>query len=136
MMRSAISNTSCKLCVITTTPRPRSRSRRISSSTCSVCATPSAAVGSSRMTSLEFHITAREIATDCRWPPERETTFVRTLPIVVTFRLRSTSRARCSIAREDIGDSSPARRAGLGLTSRPRNMFWTTSRLSHSARSW
>ena len=44
---------------------------RTSASTCSVCATPSAAVGSSRITSREFHITARATATDWRWPPDK-----------------------------------------------------------------
>ena len=48
-----------------------------SSSTCWVCATPSAAVGSSRITTREFHITARPIATDWRWPPERLATGCR-----------------------------------------------------------
>ena len=49
-----------------------------------VCATPSAAVGSSRMTSLEFHCTALATATDCRWPPESEATGCRIERIVVT----------------------------------------------------
>ena len=60
-----------------TTARPCSASRRTSSSTCWVCATPSAAVGSSRITTREFHITARPIATDCRWPPDRLATCCR-----------------------------------------------------------
>ena len=51
--------------------------RLTSSSTCCVCATPSAAVGSSRITSFEFHITARATATDWRWPPESEATGCR-----------------------------------------------------------
>ena len=55
-----------------------SASRRTSLSTCSVWATPSAAVGSSRMTSLEFHSTARAIATVWRWPPDRLATCWRT----------------------------------------------------------
>src|SRR5690606_39950207 len=58
---------------------------------CSVCATPSAAVGSSRMTSLEFHSTARAIATVCRCPPDSEATVRRT-----EFRVRTDSPARRS----------------------------------------
>ena len=67
-----------------TTPRPCSPSRRTSASTCSVCATPSAAVGSSRMTSFEFHCTAFATATDWRWPPESVATGWRIEEIVVT----------------------------------------------------
>ena len=54
-----------------TTASPCSARRWTRSSTWRVCATPSAAVGSSRITMREFHITARPIATDWRWPPER-----------------------------------------------------------------
>src|SRR5581483_5906269 len=65
VIRCAVSKTSWRLCEMMTTERPCSASRRTSASTCSVCATPRAAVGSSRMTSFEFHITARATATDC-----------------------------------------------------------------------
>ena len=51
MIRSATSKMSCRLCEIRTTASPCSARRSTSSSTCCVCATPSAAVGSSRMTS-------------------------------------------------------------------------------------
>ena len=91
-MSSATSKTSLRLWLISTTPRPRSASRRTSSSTCSVWATPSAAVGSSRMTTLEFHSTARAIATVCRWPPERLATCVRTELSVRTESPASVSR--------------------------------------------
>ena len=67
-----------------TTPSPCSPRRRTSASTCSVCATPRAAVGSSRITSFEFHCTAFATATDCRWPPESVATGCRIDPIVVT----------------------------------------------------
>src|SRR5205807_7443984 len=70
VMRVAVSKTSCRLWEMITTARPCSARRRTSASTCSVWATPSAAVGSSRMTSLEFHCTAFATATDCRCPPE------------------------------------------------------------------
>src|SRR5579864_1771329 len=66
VIRCAVSKTSWRLCEMMTTARPCSASRRTSASTCSVCATPRAAVGSSRTTSFEFHITARATATDCR----------------------------------------------------------------------
>ena len=66
-------------------------------STCCVCATPSAAVGSSRITSREFHITARATATDCRWPPERVATGWRIERIVVTARLFIVSAVLASI---------------------------------------
>src|SRR5262249_49940663 len=84
VIRSAVSKTSCRLCEMSITPRPWLPRRRTSSSTCSVCATPSAAVGSSRTTSFEFHITARATATDCRCPPESVATVWRTDLIVVT----------------------------------------------------
>ena len=77
-MRSATANTSFMLCEISTTARPLSASRRTSSSTCAVCATPRAAVGSSRMTTRLFHSTALAMATVWRWPPERLATRWRT----------------------------------------------------------
>ena len=70
-MRSATSRTSGMLWLIRTTDSPWSRTRRISSSTLRVCTTPSAAVGSSMNTTLLAHITARQIATPWRWPPDR-----------------------------------------------------------------
>ena len=77
----------------------------------------------------EFHITARPIATDWRWPPDRLATCCRIELIVVTERPFSTSAVRASIT----GSLS---RKMKSRTSRPRYMFWTTSRLSQSARSW
>ena len=56
VMRVATSKTSCRLCEMRTTARPCSARRLTRSSTWRVCATPSAAVGSSRMTSFEFHM--------------------------------------------------------------------------------
>src|SRR5581483_5046814 len=108
VIRFAVSNTSCRLCEIR--------------------ATPSAAVGSSRITSFEFHITALATATDWRCPPESVATVCRIDPIVVTRRLFSVSRVLASI-----GGSL---RTSNRFSSRPRYMFWTTSRLSQSARSW
>ena len=85
-MRSATSKTSTRLWLITTTPSPRSRSRRIRSSTCAVCATPSAAVGSSRITTFGSPSSERATATYWRWPPESVPTSLRTLGIVTARR--------------------------------------------------
>ena len=126
---SPTAKTSCRLCEMRMTASPCWASRSTSSRTCSVCATPSAAVGSSRMTSFEFHITARATATDWRCPPESVATACRTERIVVTRSVFSVSAVRCSIT----GSLS---RWNASCASRPRNMFCTTSRLSHSARSW
>ena len=94
VIRSATAKTSWRLCEIRMTARPCSASRLTSASTCSVCATPSAAVGSSRITSFEFHITARATATDWRWPPESVATGCRIERIVVTReRLQRLGRA-------------------------------------------
>jgi hypothetical protein len=82
------------------------------------------------MTSLEFHMTALATATDWRWPPDRPATVWRTERIVVTDRPASVSRARRSMSFSFSPLSRPVR------SSRPRNMFCTTSRLSASARSW
>ena len=128
-MRVAASKMSWRLCEIRTTARPCSASRLTSASTCSVCETPSAAVGSSRITSFEFHITARATATDCRWPPESVATGWRIERIVVTA-----SDFSVSLVFASIGGSFS--RWNQSCSSRPRYMFWTTSRLSQSARSW
>ncbi len=125
----AVSKMSCRLCEMSTTPSPCSARRLTSSSTCSVWATPSAAVGSSRITSREFHITARATATDWRWPPESVATAWRIDLIDVTRRLASVS-----IVFASIGGSLS--RWNTSCASRPRYMFWTTSRLSQRARSW
>ena len=97
-MRSATSKTSTRLCETSTTASPCSARRLTRSSTCRVCATPSAAVGSSRKTTRLFHITARATATDCRCPPESVATGWRTERIVVTASDSSVSVVRCSIA--------------------------------------
>ena len=78
--------TSFMLWEISTTPRPWSASRRTRSSTWRVWATPSAAVGSSRKTTLLFHSTALAMATVWRWPPERLATSWRTEETVRTER--------------------------------------------------
>ena len=92
-IRSATSNTSFMLCETSITASPRSASRRTSASTFAVWATPSAAVGSSMITSLVFQSTALAIATDWRWPPDSDATGWRTDRTVVTARLASVSAA-------------------------------------------
>ena len=108
---------------------PRSASRSIRSSTSAVWATPSAAVGSSMITSLASSITALATATACRWPPDSEPTGWRIERTVVTAR--SLQRLLGGLLH-----GRPRRAAGAARASWPRNMFCTMSRLSHSARSW
>ena len=76
---------------MSTTPMPWLARLRTSLSTWRVCATPRAAVGSSRTTNLLSHRTALAMATVWRWPPERLATFWRTLLTVRTFRVASVS---------------------------------------------
>ena len=78
-IRSATARTSSMLWLIMITPRPRSRSRSTRFSTSAVCATPSAAVGSSSMMIFGSSSSERAIATVCRCPPESEATTSRTL---------------------------------------------------------
>ncbi len=94
-----------------------------------VWATPRAAVGSSMITSLEFHSTALAIATDWRCPPDSDATGWRIERTVVTARLARVSAGR--LLHRLLVQLMPR-----CVRSRPRNMFWTMSRLSQSARSW
>ena len=64
------SSTSGMLWLISTTATPWSATRRTSSSTLPVWRTPRAAVGSSMKITLLAHITERQIATLCFWPPD------------------------------------------------------------------
>ena len=132
-MRSATSNTSWRLCEITTTPSPCVLNRLMRARTCWDAPTPSAAVGSSRRTTFECHITALAMATACRWPPESPAILARTFCTVTTVRSRSVSSARRSICSSASTSTAGASRRAA---SRPRNMFWTASRLSQRARSW
>ena len=97
-MRSATSKTTSMLCVITTMPSPWSRSLPDELEHLRGLATPSAAVGSSRITSLASQSVARATATACRWPPDSELTRLRRLSIVVTWRSRMRSDACSSIS--------------------------------------
>src|SRR6266571_1529771 len=73
------------------TPRPRSRAWTMYFSTTPDCLTPSAAVGSSRISTLAPKCTAREIATHWRSPPDRVpmgwSTSRRSIPIASSSSL-------------------------------------------------
>ena len=69
-MRSHTSSTCGIEWLMNTTAMPLSRTRFTDSSTFLVCTTPSAAVGSSRMTTLSAHAIALAMAMPCRWPPD------------------------------------------------------------------
>ena len=97
---------------ISTTAMPWSASRRTSSSTCAVCATPSAAVGSSSRTTLEFHSTDLAIATVWRWPPDRLETRWRTDLTVRTDSEASVAGGRLlhrDLVEDRAGVASPGR---------------------------
>ena len=64
--RSATSSTCGMECEIRITAMPLSLTRLMLSRTFRVCTTPSAAVGSSRITTLSAQLMARAIATCCR----------------------------------------------------------------------
>ena len=134
-IRSATSKTSARLWLITTTPSPRSRSRWISSRTCAVWATPSAAVGSSSSTTFGSPSSERATATGWRWPPES----VRDLGADA----RGSSPPSCSssscasVLHPDLVELPREPCPGPATPPRwPRKRLATTSRLSHSARSW
>ena len=73
-------------------------------------------------------MTARATAMAWRWPPEREPTSWRTDLTVETARSLSSSLVASSILISS--------RIAARVSSRPRYMFWTMSRLSQSERSW
>ena len=114
---------------MTTTPSPCSRRRWISSSTCAVCTTPSAAVGSSRITRRGLPRRERAIATDWRWPPESDPT-ARADARQRGHRERVEELAvLCSIA---CSSSEPARQPGSAA--RRRGTGWRRRRGCRRAR--
>ena len=133
-MRSAISNTCGMLWLIRITGRPLSRTRLMSSSTCPDSRTPSAAVGSSMITSLRAHAAARATATPWRWPPESVSTawLMDRMPICRLFICLSASSFMplWSSMRNTL-PSGPSRRF-----SRPRNRLVAMSSAGATARSW
>ena len=124
--RSATAFTSSMLWLIRMTPWPRSRSRSTRLSTSAVCATPSAAVGSSRMMSFGSPRSERAIATVWRWPPDSDAIGIRTDGIFAES-CRSSSQARTSIA--DLVE------LGAGAA-RDRGKVLHDVELSQRARSW
>ncbi len=133
-MRSATSNTCGMLCEISTTASPRSRTRRISSSTMPPSLTPRAAVGSSMMTTCLANAAARATATHWRWPPdsvssacdiERMPTFSSARRATLSSIMRRLSSMRSTLPRQ------PGRRI-----SRPRNRFSAMVIAGATARSW
>ena len=142
-MRSATSKTSARLWLMTTTPSPRSRRRLTRSSTCAVWRTPSAAVGSSRITTFGSPSSERAMATCWRWPPDIAPTSARTL-VIVTARFSSSSWERCSMSISSSWRTTPRRRRrrsprGRGRGSRRRRGCRTArgpGRRSRSRASW
>ena len=123
VIESATSKTSCRLCEMRITARPCSPSRLTSASTWRVCATPSAAVGSSRIDELgvphhglghgdRLTLAAGEAGDRLADGADRG-----------HGEAASVSWALASIAVS-------SRRRAPSTSSRPRYMFWTTSRLS------
>ena len=78
------------------------------------------------MISIGSSSSERAIATVWRWPPESDATTSR------TSGMRADSSFSSVQALTSIATSSSRN----GASSRPRKMFATTSRFSHSARSW
>src|SRR6266571_9519149 len=105
-----------------TTPRPRSRTRRIRSRTPLVCTTPWAAVGSSSKTIRLAQAAARATATACFWPPD----MAPTLPEKLRTVAPSSSNAFLLPARISVLFMKPSRpMTPERMTSRPRYMFCT-----------
>src|SRR6266704_1587923 len=105
-----------------TTPRPRSRTRRISSRTPLVCTTPRAAVGSSSKTIRLAQAAARATATACFWPPD----MAPMLPEKLRTVAPSSSNAFLLPASMSALFMNPSRpMTPERMTSRPRYMFCT-----------
>ncbi|MCY1380269.1 hypothetical protein D9M69_680740 [compost metagenome] len=120
-MRSATSNTCGMLWLMSTTGRPRSRTRRISSSTMLPSFTPSAAVGSSMMTTCRAKAALRATATHWRWPPESVSTAC-VIDWMPTFRSAMRAALSCSIFFLSSMRSTLPRKPGR-RSSRPRKRF-------------
>ena len=134
-IRSATSNTCGMLWLIRMTGRPRSRTSRISCSTRLPSLTPSAAVGSSRMTTLLPNAADRATATACRWPPESDST---AWPMFC--RVATPSSVMCRFASERMCARSSIRKTEPSTpflrSSRPRNRLSAMSRPGATARVW
>src|SRR6266496_3753900 len=132
--RSATSNTCGMLWLIRMTGRPRSRTLRIRSSTMWDSLTPSAAVGSSMITTRRPNAALRATATPCRWPPESVSTACRIdwMPIL---RSCMWPRASACIRRVSSIRNTEPRIPGR-RSSRPRNRLSAMSSAGATAKSW
>ena len=132
-MLSDTSSTSGMLWLISTTATPWSATRRTSSSTLPVWRTPRAAVGSSMKITLLAHITERQIATLCFWPPDSAPTGASRSFTSVPMRVNASP--ACS--RIALRSSTPRRPRIPGLSSsRPANVFSAGPSSGARARSW
>ena len=134
-MRSATSKTCGMLWLIRITGSPRSRTSRISCSTRLPSLTPSAAVGSSRITTLLPNAADRATATPWRCPPDRLSTACPmfcsvAMPSSLMCRLASSRMCLRSSIRNTV-PSTPGLRC-----SRPRNRLSAMSRPGATARVW
>ena len=92
--RSATLSTCSMLWLTRIVAMPSVLSLVMSPSTASVCCTPSAAAGSSMMTTRLPHSTARATATACRWPPDSEPALDVTAGICSPRRSKACSTSR------------------------------------------
>ncbi len=134
-MRSETSKTCGMLWLISTTGMPRDRTSWIRSSTLRLSLTPSAAVGSSRMTTFEPKAAARATATPWRWPPDSVSTAWWMFWMVRRPSSVSLSRANFSIfGRSSLRSHSPQKPGTR--SSRPMNMLSAIESAGDSARFW
>ena len=134
-MRSATSKTSARLWLITTTPSPRSRSRLISVE--HLRGLRDAERGGRLVEQHDLRLAEQRAGDRDRLAlpaGQRRRPRVRTLGIVTASVCEQLGRpAAPSPPRRAGASAAPVRRTS---SSRPRNRLATTSRLSHSARSW
>ncbi|KPI10546.1 protein of unknown function DUF1602 [Actinobacteria bacterium OK074] len=113
------------------TPRPRSRAVAMYFSTTPDCLTPSAAVGSSRISTRAPKYTARAMATDWRWPPDR-------VPMGWSRSSRTMPMFRSSVSAVCFIPAMSRRRTGHTprVSSEPRKKLRHTGIRGTVARSW
>ena len=105
---------------------------RMMFSTCAVSCTPSAAVGSSMMISLDAKVAVLAIATHWRWPPDMWRMVLERFGIFTAVRINAASVALRMALRSRI-EKGPRLNSTF---SRPRNRLDGTSRSSARARFW
>src|SRR6218665_112378 len=137
-IRLASSKTVGRSCDTITTRCPFEASRLMSIPTRWRCATPSAAVGSSKRMTPRPRCSSRDadltIATAWRCPPESISTVLRIVGNSTPSKSRSASRPSRLIARRSIRPILPP--MPFRGISRPRNMLLPTSSVLTRARSW